>query len=231
VRSRSRICAGNTSKAERGLILTKRGDTKKASTLYTDRGRIERHIIPLIGKRTVKDLTTADVRKFVQDVIAGKTAGEVQTPKRRRAIVRGGPGAAARTKGLLGGILSYAVHEGYRPDNPAAGVVRPKDKTREWRLDDTGYRELGKCLKRARNEGGHWQPVMAVRIAALTGCRLREIEGLLKVDVDPARMVLRLQQTKTGKSIRPIGGGFGCHQGSFSAFGLQVRFSLNHQRA
>src|SRR6185295_4560696 len=106
---------------------------------------------------------------------------------------------------LLGGILSYAVNEGYRADNPAAGVVRPKDKTREWRLDDAGYRELGKCLKRARNEGGHWQPVMAVRVAALTGCRLREIEGLLKADVDPARMVLRLQQTKTGKSIRPMG--------------------------
>ena len=93
------LCREYLSKAERGLILTKRGDTKKASTLYTDRGRIERHIIPLIGKRTVKDLTTADVRKFVQDVIAGKTAGEVQTPKRRRAIVRGGAGAAARTKG------------------------------------------------------------------------------------------------------------------------------------
>jgi integrase len=199
------LCREYLSKAERGLILTRRGDTKSASTLYTDRGRIERHIIPLIGKRTVKDLTTADVRKFVQDVIAGKTACEVQTPKRKRAVVRGGAGAAARTKGLLGGILSYAVHEGYRSDNPAIGVVRPKDKTREWRLDDAGYRELGRCLKRAHSEGGNWQPVMAVRTAALTGCRLREIEGLLKADVDATRMVLRLQQTKTGKSVRPIG--------------------------
>jgi integrase len=199
------LCREYLSKAERGLILTRRGDTKRPSTLYTDRGRIERHIIPLIGRRTVKDLTTADVRKFVQDVIAGKTAGEVQTPKRKRAIVRGGSGAAARTKGLLGGILSYAVHEGYRSDNPATGVVRPKDKTREWRLDDAGYRELGRCLERALSEGGNWQPVMAVRTAALTGCRLREIEGLLKADVDATRMVLRLQQTKTGKSVRPVG--------------------------
>lgn len=199
------LCREYLTKAEKGLILTKRGGTKSASTLYTDRGRIERHIIPLIGKRTVKDLTTTDVRKFVQDVIAGKTAGEVKTPKRKRAIVRGGAGAAARTKGLLGGILSYAVHEGYRQENPAAGVVRPKDKTREWRLDDAGYRNLGKCLKHAHDEGGNWQSIMAVRAAALTGCRLREIEGLLKTDVDPVRMVLRLQQTKTGKSIRPIG--------------------------
>jgi integrase len=199
------LCREYLAKAEKGLILTRRGDTKRSSTLYTDKGRINRHIIPLLGKRTVKDLTTADVRKFIQDVIAGKTAGEIKTAKRKRAIARGGPGAAARTKGLLGGILSYAVDEGYRPDNPATGVVRPKDKTREWRLDDAGYRELGKCLERAENNGGNWQPIMAVRAAALTGARLREIEGLLKADVDAAHMVLRLQQTKTGKSIRPIG--------------------------
>src|SRR5947209_15402779 len=45
-------------KAERGLILTRRGKAKSATTLYSDKGRIDRHIIPLIGKRTVKDFTT-----------------------------------------------------------------------------------------------------------------------------------------------------------------------------
>jgi hypothetical protein len=48
-------------KAERGLIFTRRGKSKKASTLYTDKGRIERHIVPLVGHRTVKDITSADV--------------------------------------------------------------------------------------------------------------------------------------------------------------------------
>ena len=128
------LCQEYLTKVERGLIFTKRGDAKRASTFRSDQGRIEHHIIPLLGKRSVKDLTPADVRKFVQDMIAGKTAREVKKPNGRRAIVRGGAGAAARTKGLLGGLLAYAVHEGYRPDNPAAGVVRPRDKTREWRL-------------------------------------------------------------------------------------------------
>jgi integrase len=219
------LCREYLAKAEKGLILTKRGGTKRFSTLYTDKGRIDRHIIPLIGKRTVKDLTSADVRKFIQDVIAGKTAGEFKTAKRKRAISRGGPGAAARTKGLLGGILTYAVHEGYRPDNPAAGVVRPKDKTRQWRLDDAGYRELGKCLKRVDQDGGNWQPILAVRAAALTGARLREIEGLLKTDVDAARMVLRLQETKTGKSVRPRR-----HPGRLGPHHIQVRFSRGDQR-
>jgi integrase len=107
--------------------------------------------------------------------------------------------------GLLGGIFSYAVSEGYRPDNPVKGIVRPKDGTREWRLDDAGYRLLGKCLARAEANGEHWQRVLASRAATLTGCRLDEIEGLLKTEVDPVGMALRLGKTKGGKSVRPVG--------------------------
>jgi integrase len=199
------LCREYQEKAERGLVLTRRGEPKSASTLYTDKGRIERHIIPLIGKRTVKDLTPADVRRFQENVISGKSAADVRTIKRGRAIVTGGKGTAARTVGLLGGILSYAVSEGYRPDNPAKGIVRPKDGTREWRLDDAGYRRLGKCLAGAEANQEHWQRVLASRVAALTGCRLDEIEGLQKTEVDAVRMALRLGKTKGGKSIRPIG--------------------------
>lgn len=192
-------------KAGKGLILTRRGDAKSASTLYTDAGRVSRHIIPLIGKRTVKDFTAADATRFQRDVISGKSAADVKTKKRGRAIVTGGRGAAARTMGLLGGIFSYAVAEGYRSDNPVNGIVRPKDGNREWRLDDRGYGRLGKCLETADTNAEHWQRVMAVRVAAMTGCRLDEIEGLLKSEIDARAMGLRLGDTKTGKSIRPVG--------------------------
>lgn len=199
------LCREYLEKAERGLILTRRGEAKRGTTLYTDKGRIERHIIPLIGKRTVKDLTTADIRRFQQSVISGKTATDIKTGKRGRAIVTGGKGAAARTMGLLGGILTYAVNEGYRPDNPARGIIRPKDETREWRLDDAGYRALGKKLAAAETSAANWQPILVTRIIALTGCRRGEIEGLLKTEIDFASSALRLGDSKTGKSIRPIG--------------------------
>jgi integrase len=197
------LCREYLDRAERGLILTRRGEPKSPTTLYTDRGRIEHHIIPLIGSRTVKDLTPVDVRRFMQGVMSGKTATDVKTKARGRAIVTGGRGAAGRAIGLLGGILSFAVSEGYRSDNPARGIVKPKDGTREWRLDDAGYRTLGKCLAAANGE--HWQAVLAARAVALTGCRRNEIEGLLKSEIDWSGSALRLGSTKTGKSIRPIG--------------------------
>jgi integrase len=199
------LCREYLDKADRGLILTRRGEAKRGSTLYTDKGRIDRHIIPLLGKRTVKDLTSADVRRFQQSVIGGKTAADIKTKKRGRAIVTGGKGTAARTMGLLGGILTYAVSEGYRPDNPARGIVRPKDQTREWRLDDAGYRALGKKLATAEASAVNWQPILIMRAIALTGCRRGEIEGLLKTEIDFANSALRLGDSKTGKSIRPIG--------------------------
>jgi integrase len=192
-------------KAERGLILTRGGEAKSTTTLYSDRGRVCRHIIPLVGKRTVKDFTSTDANRFLRDVISGKSKADIKTKARGRAIVTGGKGTATRTIGLLGGIFSYAVAEGYRPDNPINGIRRPKDNMREWRLDDAGYRRLGKCLTAAEANGDHWQRVMASRAAAMTGCRLDELEGLLKVEVDPVGMALRLGKTKGGKSIRPVG--------------------------
>jgi hypothetical protein len=72
-----------------------------------DTGRIERHVIPLIGTRRVKDLTKTDVNKVLKDIMAGKTGVSVKTKKLRgKAIVRGGAGTATRTVGLLGGILT-----------------------------------------------------------------------------------------------------------------------------
>src|SRR4051812_35162962 len=69
------LCTEYLDKAKRGLILTRRGGKpKKQSTLYIDRGRVARHIVPLLGTRTAKDLTQADLTKFVRDVTAGKTA-------------------------------------------------------------------------------------------------------------------------------------------------------------
>jgi integrase len=153
----------------------------------------------------VKEITPADINKFLSDVIAGKTATNVKTKWRGRAIVKGGRGTGSRTLGLLGGIFAYAVAQGYRLHNPCAGVVRPADKRRKYRLDEEGYGTLGECLVDAEKKGETWQAIFEIRVLALTGCRRGEIENLKRVEVDQRGGALRLGDSKTGENIRPTG--------------------------
>jgi integrase len=199
------LCRDYLDKAGRGLIMTRRGKPKKPSTLYSDRGRIEDHIIPLLGNRTVKDLTSTDLRGFVRDVISGKAARDERTKARGRRIVRGGRGVATRTMGLLGAILGYAVEEGHRTDNPARGVVRPADNKRKIHLNAEQFAALGRALDAAESRGEPWQAVQAMRLLALTGCRAGDVLNLKRAECDLRNSCLRLGDTKTGESVRPLG--------------------------
>ena len=199
------LCAAYLVAADAGLIMGKGGRAKRASTLYIDRGRIERHILPLLGRRLVKDLQPSDVARFVRDVQTGKTAADVKTGLRGRAIVKGGPGTAARAIGLLGGILTYAVSEGVITSNPAAGVRRPGDVKRNRRLTVAEYGALGRALDAFEAQTGRWQGVAAIRLLALTGCRRQEVAGLRWSEVDMTGCALRLTDTKEGGSVRPLG--------------------------
>jgi integrase len=200
------LCRSYLEAAGKGLIIGKRGRPKKPSTLYVDRGRIERHILPLLGSRPVRDLKTPDIIRFMRDVASGKTADDIKTGFRGRAIVEGGAGTASRTIGLLGGILSFAVSEGIIPASPVRGVKRPADKRREIRLTRDQYLVLGKALSDATSAGENPAAILGVRLLALTGCRRGEIERLRWDEVDLQARCLRLLDSKEGKSIRPLGG-------------------------
>jgi hypothetical protein len=122
--------------------------TKKASTLAIDRGRIERHIKPLLGKKHVQTLTKANVQRFLHDVATGKTAADIKTGHRGRAIVKGGKGTAGKAVALLGAIFTFAADRGLRQDNPAHGVKSFKTKRLERFLSQAELAHLGEALPR-----------------------------------------------------------------------------------
>ena len=198
------LCIEYLSKAEAGLIIGRKGLPKKASTLEIDRGRIARHILPLLGKKPIKDLSSADIRRFLEAVMSGKTATTVKAKPRGLARVTGGPTTAVRSVGLLGGMLSYAREAGYIEHNPAHGIRKPADKRRSFRLATEGYRALGESLEAAERRGEHWQAIAGIRLLALTGCRRSEILNLKWSEVDFKGSCLRLGDTKTGTSPRPL---------------------------
>lgn len=200
------LCERYLDAADQGLIMGRRRTPKKASTLATDRSRIARHIVPLLGTRLVVDLTRADITKFLRDVQTGKTAIVEKTGRKRgKAIVEGGSGAATRTTGLLQGILSYAVSEGIIERNPAHSVARPADNRRDRRLTATEYAALGRALQDAEDDGEPEQLVAIIRVLAFTGCRRGEVAGLQWSEIDRDGRCLRLKDSKTGASIRPLG--------------------------
>jgi len=200
------LCALYTADLNAGLILGKGGRSKKPTTIVTDTGRIERHIIPLIGARRVKDLTKADINKVLKDIMAGKTRVAVKTKKLRgKAIVRGGAGTATRTVGLLGGILTYAVEAGIIGSNPAHGIKKPKDNVRNRRLTEAEYRSLGQMLREAAANDKYVTTVDIIRQIALTGCRRSEMISLMWIEADTDASCMRLVDSKEGESIRPIG--------------------------
>lgn len=205
--------------AKAGKLITRRGGTKKASTVAIDAGRVAAHVKPLLGSRDMESITRQDVQRFLHAVADGKTAQRTPSGKKRGVVhVTGGQGTASRTLGLLSAMFAYAVDKGLLEANPCAGVRKFQDRKRERRLTPDEYRALGTALaagvaqaprkgppKKGEQAGGV-QPgaVAAVRFLALTGWRSGEALHLCWTDVNlPGRTAI-LADSKTGRSIRAL---------------------------
>jgi integrase len=182
-------------------------DTKKASTIGTDRGRIERHIKPLLGIKMVPDVTRADIKRFLQDVANGTTSTDVKTGVHGRAIVRGGKGTASRTVGLLGRIFTYAFDCGLTEINPFRGVKRFTDNKGERYLSQKELVALGQSLHDGLEKGLNPQAIAILKLLVFTGARKGEIETLEWRAVDFQGGYLRLTDSKTGQKAIPLNAG------------------------
>ena len=198
---------------------------KKESTLASDRARIKAHVLPLLGRRPVSSVTTADVARFLKDVAGGKTATSPKptaatlkaqglkgralalADRRRRTdpASKGGKGTATRTVGLLGAIFAFAVREGLRADNPVRGVERFRDGQSQRFLSADELARLTSAMAQAEADGLNRHGLSVIRLLTLTGARKSEIEGLRWSEVDFARSTLNLADSKTGARGVPLG--------------------------
>jgi len=197
------ICDDYMRDAKAGVV-TYRGVAKKASTLAVDHGRIERHIKPLLGGKPIRDLTRRDIENTMHAVRLGKTAANIKTGPRGRAIVKGGPIAANRVVALLGAIFTYAVKRGIRTDNPVRGIERPVSRNRDRVFSPDEYQRLGQAFDKLESQGANKIALRAYRVLALTGCRRGEIFGLKKSEIDAHHQCLRLADTKSGQQVRAL---------------------------
>ena len=132
------------------------------------------------------------------DAIAqGKTAGVYRDKSRGRAVVTGGAGTAARVVELFGGMWSWAEKRDLvTGPSPTRGVETARGEAKDRVLSPEELGALGKALEK---------PDGSRCLIALTGLRREEACGREWAKADAAGCCLRLVETKTGRSMRPIG--------------------------
>lgn len=184
----------------------RQGEPMKELTKRYTLARLRHHVVPLLGKRRVSDILPGDVENFVREVINGKSAKDEKAGVRKRIIVRGGEGAARKVFRDLSAVFSFARRRGLVDDNPCdKAAVRKTDNqnNRYLSLDEIG--RLGAACDPLEAEGANRIGIDIARLWSLTGCRRQEIAELKWSEIDYDRGLLVLANSKTGKSVRPLG--------------------------
>ncbi len=197
------LCDWYMAEAESGQLLGRRRRPIKASTLRMDRSRIERHIKPLLGSRSIRSLKLMHVEEMQADIAAGRSKAPKAAGRGRG--VSGGAGAASRSVSTLHAILEHAKRHGKIDANPASGVRRLASTPRDRRLTTGELVALGRAMREAAEWGDHPVGLAAVRFIALTGFRLNEAQMLKREWVDGKAGVVRLPDTKSDSQVRVIG--------------------------
>ncbi|MCH7931495.1 MAG: tyrosine-type recombinase/integrase, partial [Proteobacteria bacterium] len=162
----------------------------KPSTEKEFRRLVEKRIKPALGHLKAVDVTR-------QDVITLHLA------------MRSTPRQANHTVAVLSKLFNLAELWGVRPDgsNPCRHVKRYAETMRERFLSDRELSRLGEALAEAEASTSERPGVIAaIRLLALSGCRLGEILGLRWEDVDLETGALCIRDAKAGDRVQTIGG-------------------------
>jgi integrase len=181
------------------LYLAEGAGHKKPTTLRSDRGRIQNHLVPLLGKLRIDRITRTDVERMLRDVTAGRTAAPAPDEPRRGKLARGGSGTAAQALAVLSAVMSFAVARGLRDDNPVRGVRKPQGRRMERFLSEAEIARLGEALEAEAKATSDPYPAAAIKLLLLTGCRRSEILGLRWEWIDYERAMIFLPDSKTGR--------------------------------
>ena len=106
----------------------------------------------------------------------------------------------------LSAVLSFAKRHGLVATNPCQiAAVRKTDNKRDRFLMLDEVKRLGQAFDELELTGTNSKALNIARLWALTGCRRDEIAGLRWTEIDLDQGMLRLNDSKTGRSTRPLG--------------------------
>lgn len=180
---------------------------KKHSSVKTDRSNLSNHIVPFFGDMFVADVDVEDVNRFLRNLSLGKLAKPAAPNPNGGAEVKGGKGVANRCRALLSKMFNLAERWKLIPQhsNPTRHAIRFQENSVERYLTDDEMTRLGAALSDAEANGTCSIYLLnAIRLLLVTGARLGEIQNLEWSQVDRARKVAFLPDSKTGKKSLPL---------------------------
>lgn len=182
------------------------GAPRKSKRCNDDIRLLRVHVNPILGKLAITNVKKHEIIRLRDAIATGVTAMKAKTKSRGIQEVKGGIGTARRTIAMLKSVFAYAIDLELLEKNPCHGVRIPPAVQRERYLTQAEAQRLGDALSAFETRGDPQGAIRVIRLLSLTGARRGEILELKWSEVDFERGFLRLDATKSGKSIRPISG-------------------------
>ena len=150
----------------------------KPGTVEVYAWQAAKHVLPVIGKRRVADVTRGDIERVV---------APLPGPSRNGVLA------------LVSRLFNLAERWEWRPQhsNPVRGVERARQDARDRVLSPPELAALAAALNKA--EARSPANVAAIRFAAVTGLRIGEVLAVRWEHVDFEAGRLLLPETKTGR--------------------------------
>jgi integrase len=170
---------------------------KKPRSVEEDSRNLRLHIWPELAKRRLTDITELDIARL-------------------HAKGKSRPANANRCLALLSHMFNIAEKWGERSrgTNPCAHVDKYQERVRERMLSPDELARLGDALRLAgrgypddfkvrgrainRSSPEDWRAIALIRLLIFSGARLQEVLTMRWSDVDEARGIARLPDSKTG---------------------------------
>jgi integrase len=179
---------------------------RKSRTAVGYAAVLKNHLVPKLGKRSVDQVTSTEMSQL-------------------HLSLRGSPYQANRMLAVVASMYGFAAKRGIvaKGVNPAAGVERFRESSRERYLGAEELKRLGEALRLAETAGLPWknetgkprsnhspleenrrtvlspEVTLAFRLLLFTGARLGEILNLEWRHVDMERGLILLPDSKTGR--------------------------------
>ena len=160
---------------------------------------IDAHIIPVLGKKDIKNLTTREIRKWHEKVAispirrsGSKIVREVDTDDPE--AVRKRRSTANRVLNMLKAVLNNAWRDGHSESDQEWRKVKPFKNVDNAKIDWRSAKECKRLINAADPDFR-----LLIQAALLTGCRYGELISMKVNDYQPDSQNVYARETKNGK--------------------------------